>query len=385
MWPRGNLSLGWSDLFFGEAAASLPLKAPRQIWPTPLPHAAFLSVRSAWDAFLTVANWPSDGEILVSQVTIPGMVEIIEAHGLRAVPIPLDRATLEVSVEATESHITPRTKAILVAPIFGSRMPLQKLGKLAQSRRILLVEDAAQAFCGAQFRGSPEADLSFFSFGPIKTATALGGAIVFAREKRWLDQMRAVCATYPLQTQADFRQRLRRGWRLKLASQPALFEMWRRSLAARGVCHDAALASVTRSFALGQLIKAIRHRPAPAQLRLLARRLSQNIAGELAGRKCAARHLSRHLNRSVLVGQGARPHSHWIFPVQVARREELVRNLWRAGFDANCRASSLVVLETQNGGGFDLIAERLVYLPCYRGLPFVELERMAEIVNRHCV
>jgi len=43
--------------------------------------------------------------------------------------------------------------------------------------RFLLVEDCAQAFAGTQYYGYPQADVSLFSFGAIKSCTALGGAV----------------------------------------------------------------------------------------------------------------------------------------------------------------------------------------------------------------
>ena len=56
-------------------------------------------------------------------------------------------------------------------------MPLQPFAEKAQEHGLLLWEDCAQAFDG-RYAGHPEADAVMFSFGPIKTATALGGVIV---------------------------------------------------------------------------------------------------------------------------------------------------------------------------------------------------------------
>ena len=59
-----------------------------------------LSVRSGFDLLLQALALPAGSEILVSAVTHPDMVNIIERHDLRAVPVDLDLATLAPRAEA---------------------------------------------------------------------------------------------------------------------------------------------------------------------------------------------------------------------------------------------------------------------------------------------
>jgi dTDP-4-amino-4,6-dideoxygalactose transaminase len=53
---------------------------------------------------------------------------------------------------------------------------------------LLVVEDCAQAYCGTEFDGHPDADVAIFSFGPIKTATASGGGLLRVRDGELLSQ-----------------------------------------------------------------------------------------------------------------------------------------------------------------------------------------------------
>ena len=76
------------------------------------------------------------------------MVRIIEHHGLVPVPVDVDAARLEVDVEQIERLITPRTRAILVAHLFGSRMEMGPIIELARRHDLLVIEDCAQAFVG---------------------------------------------------------------------------------------------------------------------------------------------------------------------------------------------------------------------------------------------
>src|SRR5215217_268177 len=52
------------------------------------------SVRSGWDLWLEAQDLRAGDEVLVSAVTHPDMIRIINEHGLRAVPVDIDPETL---------------------------------------------------------------------------------------------------------------------------------------------------------------------------------------------------------------------------------------------------------------------------------------------------
>jgi len=58
-------------------------------------------------------------------------------------------------------------------------------------------------------RHHPGADVRRFSFGTLKTATALGGALVWVRDRQVRDAMRAIQTTWLLQTSTATRTRRR--------------------------------------------------------------------------------------------------------------------------------------------------------------------------------
>ncbi|MGH7424876.1 MAG: DegT/DnrJ/EryC1/StrS family aminotransferase, partial [Candidatus Methylomirabilales bacterium] len=130
-----------------------------------------LSVRSGFDLLLQALALPPGSEILVSAVTIPDMVRVIEGHGLRAIPVDLDLDTLAPSLQLLERAVSERSRAILVAHLFGGLVDLAPIAGFARRHDLLLLEDAAQGFVGPASTGDPAADISMFSFGPIKTST----------------------------------------------------------------------------------------------------------------------------------------------------------------------------------------------------------------------
>src|ERR1700687_935900 len=82
------------------------------------------SVRSGFHLLLSALNLPAGADGLVSAVTHPDMVRILEAHGLVAVPVDLDVATLAPRLEVAGRLVTDRTRAILIAHLFGGRVDL---------------------------------------------------------------------------------------------------------------------------------------------------------------------------------------------------------------------------------------------------------------------
>src|SRR5215203_2258481 len=122
------------------------------------------SARSGWDLWLGAQGLRAGDEVLVSAVTHPDMVRIISEHGLRAVPVDIDPETLAPLPCMLQAALTPRTRVVLVAHLFGGRMDLGVVAKFARERGLFLVEDCAQAFQGPERMGDPAADVSIYKF-----------------------------------------------------------------------------------------------------------------------------------------------------------------------------------------------------------------------------
>ena len=200
---RKKLDIGWTDIAFGLGACLLPgdaqaaQKRLEAAWSPAGDAIACLSVRTGFDLLLAALALPAGSEILVSAITIGDMVRIIERHGLVAVPIDLDMASLSIRAELISEHVTARTKAIVVAHLFGSRMAMEPISAAARRHGLLVIEDCAQAFAADGYRGSAQSNVSLFSFGPIKTATALGGALLRVSDAGLRAAMLASQRKYP--------------------------------------------------------------------------------------------------------------------------------------------------------------------------------------------
>ena len=172
MIPRKRIDIGIRDLARGFLFCCAPGDGAREraqiesAWDKRA-SLTCLSVRSGFDAVLAALALPRGSEVLISAVNIADMAHIIEAHGLIAVPVDIDMRKLEVAVANLALAATPRTRAVFVAHLFGSRMLMQGIVEFCNKNKYLLIEDAAQAYTGDTWRGEPLADVSLFSFGPV--------------------------------------------------------------------------------------------------------------------------------------------------------------------------------------------------------------------------
>ncbi len=97
------------------------------------------------------------------------MGEIVRHHGLVAVPLDVDLATMEPRRELLAAAVSPASRVMVVAHIFGARFPVAPWAAAAAAHGLLLAEDCAEVFEGVEhYSGHPQADLSLFSFGSIK-------------------------------------------------------------------------------------------------------------------------------------------------------------------------------------------------------------------------
>jgi dTDP-4-amino-4,6-dideoxygalactose transaminase len=393
MIPRGRLDIGWSDLLAGAVLCFSPGgrdAAQRRVeerWSPDGDALACLSIRSGLDLLLTALGYPKGSEILVSAITIRDMVRVVEHHGLVAVPVDLDMTTLAVRTDSLQRALSPRTKAVLVAHLFGSRMPLDAVAAFTRAHGLLLIEDCAQSFTGPDYTGDAASDVTMFSFGPIKTSTALGGALFRVRDGLLRARMRAVQSAHPVQGRWRFFQRVLRFFTVRLLMQRRPYTVLCALCRVLGKNHDELISHSVRGFSGPDFFANIRHQPSYPLLALLHRRLTRFDGVRVARRTAAADTVLGIAPGLPRPGREAAFHSYWTFPAQSNTPDELVRGLWLRGFDATRGAWSLYCLPAPPTGshleatGAREAMQRVVYLPVYPEVPRRELERLARMLE----
>jgi len=115
-------------------------------------------------------------EVIVPANTYIATVLAITANNLRPVLVEPDPRSYNLNPSLIEQHLTSRTRAILPVHLYGRLADMPGLLEIARLRRLLVLEDAAQAH-GASLdgrRAGTWGDAAAFSFYPGKNLGALG-------------------------------------------------------------------------------------------------------------------------------------------------------------------------------------------------------------------
>lgn len=121
-------------------------------------------------------------EVITVAHTAVATVAAIEMAGARPVLVDIDALRYTIDPDRIEAAITPRTQAIIAVHLYGCPADLAPILKIAHAKKILVIEDCAQAH-GALYQGKPVGswgDIAAFSFYPTKNLGAFGdgGALV---------------------------------------------------------------------------------------------------------------------------------------------------------------------------------------------------------------
>ncbi len=119
-------------------------------------------------------------EVIVPTMTFAATAEVVTY--LKAKPVLVDSTpdTLNISPDAIEQAITPRTKAIVPVHFAGHPCEMSRIHAVAQAHNLAVVEDAAHAL-PARYRGKmigSLSDLTCFSFYATKNITTGEGGMV---------------------------------------------------------------------------------------------------------------------------------------------------------------------------------------------------------------
>ncbi len=92
----------------------------------------------------------SGDEIVCPAFTYVATAEVIGLLGLTPVMVDVDPQTFNISVDAIEESITPRTKAIVPVHLYGQICDMESIMNIAQKYNLAVIEDNAQAI-GANY------------------------------------------------------------------------------------------------------------------------------------------------------------------------------------------------------------------------------------------
>ena len=131
-------------------------------------------------------------EVIVPAITFAASSNAVVYEGGTPIFADVETDTLLIDPAAAEAKITPRTKAIIAVDYGGQPADYDALRALAAKRGIKIVSDACHA-PGATYKGRKVgtiADLSAFSFHPVKHLTTCEGGMVLTDDAGMASHMR---------------------------------------------------------------------------------------------------------------------------------------------------------------------------------------------------
>jgi dTDP-4-amino-4,6-dideoxygalactose transaminase len=387
MIPRGKLYISNKDLFTGIYYCFTDYFKPKKadIHEQNTSKLLCLSVRTGFDLVLSALNFPVGAEILVTDINIPDMFRIITGHNLIPIPLPVNKQTLNVSPDDLESAITPATKAILITHLFGGIMETDEINAIARKHNLMVFEDCAQAYAGNIYEGNPTSDVVMFSFGLIKTNTAVRGAVINIKSPALYADVFYRSEQYGQQDVSNFLKKLFKVLLIKLIGTKTIYTGFYRLVKAAGKDFEEVLASYTRGFPGDDIFKQIRYRPCMPNKKLLQRKLDKFNPHTIIARMQLANDILPHLPNDYKIGMLNTKHTYWVLPVETRNPGELISFLRSNGFDASQKASSLIKLSAAETipKPADLVLENIVYLPAYPAMSKKDRNKLAQLLVNH--
>ena len=141
------------------------------------------SVRTSIDCFFAIKKYPENSKVLITSINIPSIIDIIQFHNLKAVPIDLDIDTLDMN----KNDITFKLKeenivCCLYSHLFGRVNDINWIIDVCNKNNIDFIEDCAECY-STNYLGNPRSDIICFSFGSIKKCTCFGGSLTLLKNK----------------------------------------------------------------------------------------------------------------------------------------------------------------------------------------------------------
>ena len=135
----------------------------------------------------------SDGdEVIVSSMTFAASANCVLYCGGTPVFADIEPDTYNISPESIRQRITDKTKAVIAVDYTGQSVKHDEIRKICDEYNLVFIEDAAHAI-GTAYKGKKTgslADITTFSFHPVKTITGGEGGAVTTNSKEYYERLK---------------------------------------------------------------------------------------------------------------------------------------------------------------------------------------------------
>lgn len=133
---------------------------------------------------------PGD-EVITTPITFAASANCAVYCGATPVFADINPETYNIDSESICAHITSKTKAVVAVDFTGQAVEIEKIRAICDEHHLVFIEDAAHSI-GTTYNGAPVgslADMTCFSFHPVKTVTSGEGGAVTTNNKDYYKKL----------------------------------------------------------------------------------------------------------------------------------------------------------------------------------------------------
>ncbi|MBE5938088.1 MAG: UDP-4-amino-4,6-dideoxy-N-acetyl-beta-L-altrosamine transaminase [Lachnospiraceae bacterium] len=133
---------------------------------------------------------PGD-EVITSPITFAASANCAFYCGAKPVFADINPETYNIDPESIRAHITEKTKAVIAVDFTGQVVQIEEIRKICDEYNLVFIEDAAHSI-GTKYNGDSVgslADMTTFSFHPVKTITGGEGGAILTNNKDYYDKL----------------------------------------------------------------------------------------------------------------------------------------------------------------------------------------------------
>ncbi|MBD5445263.1 MAG: UDP-4-amino-4,6-dideoxy-N-acetyl-beta-L-altrosamine transaminase [Lachnospiraceae bacterium] len=130
-------------------------------------------------------------EVITTPITFAASANCALYCGARPVFADINPETYNISPASVEKCVTDKTKAVVAVDFTGQSVELDELLKICQEHKMVLIEDGAHVI-GTKYKGRANgsiADMTTFSFHPVKTITGGEGGAVLTNSEEYYQKL----------------------------------------------------------------------------------------------------------------------------------------------------------------------------------------------------
>ena len=130
-------------------------------------------------------------ELITTPITFAASANCALYCGAKPVFADINEKTYNIDPASVEAKITPATKAVVAVDYTGQAVELERLMDICQKNGLVLIEDGAHSI-GTKYNGQGVgsiADMTTFSFHPVKTITGGEGGAVLTNSEEYYQKL----------------------------------------------------------------------------------------------------------------------------------------------------------------------------------------------------